>query len=259
MLGWTNYSTHPYETLTLSGADITQAVNTTGSAYLYRSLTTAIRLKLFKFVNTYSLSSGTDPLVYLDDSSWSNATSRFTRNGTSYRTAQTTPSESYICVRNLNTTADFSMTGISLKQVLTPSATGVTIVSTKGGTTFNWANKNSAFNYNDASGYTYLIYKVLGAPVVDSNTCTNADAAINLTAGSAAWSCTGIDDAAYQDGKHIIAVYDTAGVAAFGYYKSSGSGAVVNAKGGATQNWISVGAGFSTAGNYTRKVLYVGD
>lgn len=148
---------------------------------------------------------------------------------------------------------------LSVKQILTPSATGVTIVSTKGGATFNWAQKNASFNYNDSSGYTYQIYKVLNAPVVDSDACANANATINLSAGSAAWSCTGIDDAAYQDGKHIIAVYDTAGVAAFGYYKASGSGAVVNANGGATQNWISIGTGFSTAGNYTRKVLYVGD
>jgi hypothetical protein len=148
---------------------------------------------------------------------------------------------------------------VSTKAVLTPSATGVTITSTKGGTIFNWAQKNSAFNYNDASGYTYQIYKVLAAPIVDSDPCTNANATINLTAGSAAWSCTGIDDSAYQDGKHIIAVYDAAGVAAFGYYKNSGSGAVVNAKSGSTQNWIIIGAGFSTAGNYTRKVLYVGD
>jgi hypothetical protein len=147
----------------------------------------------------------------------------------------------------------------SLAQLITPSATGVTITSTKGGTTFNWAQKNSSFNYNDSSGYTYQIYKVLDAVVIDSDPCTNANATINLTAGSAAWSCTGIDDAAYQDGKHIIAVYDAAGVAAFGYYKASGSGAVVNTKGGSTQNWISIGTGFSTAGNYTRKVLYVGD
>lgn len=146
-----------------------------------------------------------------------------------------------------------------VKEISTPSATGATIVSTKGGTAYNWATKNSAFNYNDSSGYTYQIYKVLNAPVVDSDACTNANATINLTAGSAAWSCTGIDDSAYQDGKHIIAVYDAAGVAAFGYYKASGSGAVVNAKSGSTQNWISIGAGFSTAGNYTRKVLYVGD
>jgi prepilin-type N-terminal cleavage/methylation domain-containing protein len=51
-----------------------------------------------------------------------------------------------------------SFTDISFKQVLTPSATGVTIVSTAGGTTYNWTSQESGFNYNDASGYTYQIY-----------------------------------------------------------------------------------------------------
>ena len=42
-------------------------------------------------------------------------------------------------------------------KVLTPSATGVTIVSTPGGTTYNWESIESGFNYNDAAGYTYKI------------------------------------------------------------------------------------------------------
>jgi hypothetical protein len=43
------------------------------------------------------------------------------------------------------------------KQVLTPSATGVTITSTPDGSTYNWESQESGFNYNDASGYTYAI------------------------------------------------------------------------------------------------------
>jgi len=50
---------------------------------------------------------------------------------------------------------------VKLYQVLTPSATGVTVSSTKGGTE-NWESKEVNFNYNDASGYTYAIYQVLG-------------------------------------------------------------------------------------------------
>ncbi len=45
----------------------------------------------------------------------------------------------------------------TLKQLLTPSATGVTITSTPNGTTYNWAGVESGFNYNDASGYSYSI------------------------------------------------------------------------------------------------------
>lgn len=50
-----------------------------------------------------------------------------------------------------------SIDNLSMKQVLTPSATGVTITSTPGGTTYNWASVESGFNYNDPSGYTYSI------------------------------------------------------------------------------------------------------
>jgi hypothetical protein len=46
---------------------------------------------------------------------------------------------------------------VFLGQVLTPSSTGVTITSTPGGSTYNWASIESGFNYNDASGYTYTI------------------------------------------------------------------------------------------------------
>ena len=45
----------------------------------------------------------------------------------------------------------------SATQVLTPSSTGVTIVSTAGGSTYNWASINGSFNYNDPSGYTYSV------------------------------------------------------------------------------------------------------
>ena len=46
---------------------------------------------------------------------------------------------------------------VTIKQVLTPSATGVTITSTADGSTYNWATKEDGFNYNDASGYSYSI------------------------------------------------------------------------------------------------------
>ena len=46
----------------------------------------------------------------------------------------------------------------SYKTVLTPSATGVTIVSTPGGATYNWKYKEAGFNFNDAGNYTYEIY-----------------------------------------------------------------------------------------------------
>jgi hypothetical protein len=46
---------------------------------------------------------------------------------------------------------------ISYVQVLTPSATGVTIVSTRGGNTRNWASVQGGFHMNDPNGYSYRI------------------------------------------------------------------------------------------------------
>ncbi len=54
----------------------------------------------------------------------------------------------------------------SFKQVLTPSVTGVTIVSTHRGTTYNWAEEEAGFNRNDSAGYTYAIYSVSPAWLV---------------------------------------------------------------------------------------------
>jgi hypothetical protein len=58
-----------------------------------------------------------------------------------------------------NTSAVAQIDNASLVQVLTPSSTGVTIVSTAGGTSFNWT-ETSGFKRNDTSGYTYAIYDV---------------------------------------------------------------------------------------------------
>jgi len=54
---------------------------------------------------------------------------------------------------------DVVFDNFSIKQILTPSATGVTIVSTRGGTTQSWASQDAGFNYNDVHGYTYTVYR----------------------------------------------------------------------------------------------------
>jgi hypothetical protein len=67
--------------------------------------------------------------------------------------------DEYIYLVRLSGSTNFIITSASAKRVLTPSATGCTIVSSKGGATYNFAQKNSAFNYNDVAGYTYEILK----------------------------------------------------------------------------------------------------
>ena len=68
----------------------------------------------------------------------------------------TAPSFTSCLLRN-NAAATTDVTSLKVEQVLTPSATGVTITSTPDGSTYNWASKEAGFNYNDANGYTYQI------------------------------------------------------------------------------------------------------
>jgi hypothetical protein len=107
------------------------------------------------------------------------------------------------------TTCD--ITTMTAYRVTAPSNTGVTIVSTKGGATYNFAQKNSAFNYNDASGYTYEILKT-PAVVVASGSITAGAALLDTTTDNAFYG-GGVDLTAYQDGRHAIAFYQATGMA----------------------------------------------
>lgn len=207
--------------------------------------------RLYQFIIAGTVSAGFFRLLDFDA-----AVSILNGFGTNYVVWKVTNKQVYF-YNSLAATTD--ITTFQCKQVLTPSSTGVTIVNTKGGSTFNFALKNSAFNYNDSSGYTYEIIQVRQAVLMDSDACLNANATINLTDGSATWACAGIDDSAFQDGKHMITVSDATGKTVLGYYENAGSGDVVNTKAGSTNNWIWKDASFSTAGDYTRKIYYVGD
>ena len=85
-----------------------------------------------------------------------------------------------------------TLTDISLKQVLTPSSTGVTITSTKNGTTYNWESQETGFNYNDASGYTYEVFDR--------------------------------DFTALVGGTHLVEIYDSTGKAIAGVLGEQGTG-----------------------------------
>jgi len=127
---------------------------------------------------------------------------------------------------NLRVNSAFGCSGVatinSIKQVTAPSATGVTISSTKGGTAMdNWAQKDAAFNYNDASGYTYEIYRVLQAPVIATHNISAYNALMDTTTDNAFAAPVGVDLSPYQDGKHILALYDASGYAAAGWISAT--------------------------------------
>lgn len=153
---WTNSGAYPFETFTVSGSDITQAINDAGNLGLALKALSSSTGKLYRCVSaTYTLNSGTAPNFGLADTS-SNMTRTFTKGGITY--GQGAANAVRLIIINSGVAAcDFALTGTSLKQVLTPSATGVTITSTPGGTTYNWTSIDAAFNYNDSSGYTYTL------------------------------------------------------------------------------------------------------
>ncbi len=100
----------------------------------------------------------------------------------------------------------------SALRVLTPSTTGVTITSTKGGAVYNFANKSSSFNYNDSSDYTYEIWQSTTAPVVASGgTITQENTRLDLTDTNAFVWLNGVDLSPYQDGRHMIGIYNVTG------------------------------------------------
>lgn len=138
---------------TASGAVINDAdtFTTAGAGGVYKNAGTLTASKLYKGIfngattassarltNTGPEPKGTYALV----------------TGTGYGVATST--NIYIANNDAGTT-DITVATSELKQVLTPAATGVTIVSTYGGTTYNWTSQESGFNYNDTSGYTYEI------------------------------------------------------------------------------------------------------
>jgi hypothetical protein len=59
-----------------------------------------------------------------------------------------------------NYTFVLNITGVMVKRITAPTTDGVTIVSTKGGATYNFASKDASFIYNAAS-YRYAIYDTL--------------------------------------------------------------------------------------------------
>ena len=80
--------------------------------------------------------------------------SNFTTTGTKsgYGTVGTGTTNGMAASATTNLTAD----NLVMQQVLTPSSTGVTIVSTEGGSTYNWTEIGTGFNWNAAS-YDFAI------------------------------------------------------------------------------------------------------
>jgi len=142
-----------YTTFTLSGSNITSAVEATSkNTYASRNLGTLSGSLLKAIVSTYIQVSGTATTFLVACDQWSDYTGAAKSGGiySSLIWYTTQGIYSYAGVRNISGNANWSANGFSIKQVLTPSASGVTITNTRGGNTYNWIS-NSGINPNAAS------------------------------------------------------------------------------------------------------------
>jgi len=132
-------------------ADNNSFANTSAYGYIYKNILSSGAL----YYGAYTATTGSNLTFWYPTADASKSGSRLSANGVyGYRTALTTTA----ALINWTVLGTTDVTQLELKQVLTPSATGATIVSTSTGSTYNWASEDSGFNRNDSSNYTYTIY-----------------------------------------------------------------------------------------------------
>lgn len=154
-----------------SGNCLQVTMTSMGASHFYESISGLTLNALYEF-NAYIKSGSAGDVTYqtglwdtfggtsylfitgTSSGSWANISSKYCPTVTSLQ----------IYGRKYDSTAGSMLfDSYSLKQVLSPSATGVTIVSTPGGTVYNWASIDAGFNPNDGNGYTYTLGNRSGA------------------------------------------------------------------------------------------------
>ena len=145
--GWTNIN---YATLTISGVNITQAIASAASQYGYNNITSIPSGMLQKLVCTISSVSGATPRIFMRSGNNASGSQLTVANplidgANSIYFTQTGFNAASIQLSN-QTAGEWSMSGPVLSTILTPSTLGVTIVSTKDGSTQNWATVGTTPN-----------------------------------------------------------------------------------------------------------------
>jgi len=228
ILSWANDASHPFSTLTTSGTDITSIIST-GSGDYANSNEPALSVgQLLLYQATWTKNSGANLQWYMGDTVQNRSAASFTvgANSTYFTPISSTGSYPYLIALKSNSSAlNGSLTSNSLKQVLTPATTGVTIVSTKAGPTYNWTYKDSSFSPNDASGYTYQIYD--SAPLTP--TISRINTKLSLVSGTAFADFSTADILTSNIGKYLV-VKDSSGYRAEGYIRAAGTGETYSAE-----------------------------
>lgn len=123
--------------------------------YAYKTKTVVTNGVYYTEITTTITAEYFSPQLGAEQNLWPNYISA-TGTYSNYKIATTASNAAGFQCQN-KATANFSISAISIKQLTAPGNTGVTIVSTAGGSTYNWASNNFTTGRNDSAGYTYTI------------------------------------------------------------------------------------------------------
>lgn len=180
----TDWPTHTYETFTHAGITVTSAIDLAGlEKYAISNNVPTVVGTLYKYTVALTLNSGTAPYSAVrqgDNLDWDSPLARLVNGANNiYFTSKTIGASGWIKLVNTEV-SNFAAT-FSRKKVLTPSATGCTIVSTRGGATQSWESKDATFNYADTAGYTvYFEGEVARGEYLDGTDDRIVHPAVNL-------------------------------------------------------------------------------
>jgi hypothetical protein len=223
--GWTNYALS-FGYFNSTGKDLISVWDNTGLGLAFtNALPTISAGGLIKRDTNLTLNSGDRPTsqtfhnVFEEDCEEPHLYSpseMVSGANTVYRTIPATGfSTQRLTVETSGATNFFST--FSMKQVTAPSATGVTVVSLLGGSSYNWEIE-TGFNYNDPAGYTFTIGQmelsqaqqvVLQEPISASKTDLIYTADSPLLSLGDALSATVLDPA-LLDQRHAIDISNLA-------------------------------------------------
>ncbi len=190
-----------WETFTLTSPaqnNFVSLINSSGTAQAVSSVLGSLtKGELCKLVINLTRNSGVNPTLTLNAAGGVNDiyTGITVADGvnTKYSTEPEGGSNSYMEFDAADV-CDVSAT-CSFKSVLTPSVTGVTIVSTPGGNVQSWASIEDGFNYHDTAGYTCQIegnrhiYKcTTPGTTASSQPVFNEGAGSTTTDGTVVWT-----------------------------------------------------------------------
>ena len=232
--GWTNQA---FETFTASGLDISEATETGTNGRAISNLLTTGALYKYGFTATLLDGSFSSAIYYNKNSghdlSYSSVGDRHTITAganSGYGILCSSGTYSGYVGWRAERAISFAITDYTNKQVLTPSAAGITITNSPNGATYNFGLLSPTFVYNDAAGYTY---RILSSGAYGTLIATEAPVSgtlhIATVNGGAMFFHDSIDFSSYAGNdtdttKYLFVFYDSTGKSAQAYAGAVGGG-----------------------------------